>query len=126
MPNCDFYANIQDHKIIFDGLFEEKECEIYELFSDFEKLLKQFHESNQVLSEFNRHYSNGQKWSSVYIQIYVLGSNIKFIPKKVLLNPDKCDRFKYRYSVESIGLIQLYLEIPFNNSLGNLHTDHRT
>ena len=126
MPNCDFYANIEDHKIILNKLFEENECEIYELSSKPEKSLKQFYKTEQVLNEFNQYHSNGKKWSSVNLQLYVLGSSPEFIPRKVMLNPEKCNGFKYRYNADNFGLVQLYLEAPNENVLSNSHTNHNT
>ena len=126
MPNCDFYGTFEDHQMILDFLFEENQCEIYELYSEFEKPLKQFFNSSDVLKEFDRSYANGKKISSVYLQLNVLDSGPKFIPSKIKLNPEKCEGFKYRFSADGYGLVQLYLEIPSNNSLNSSHTNHNT
>ena len=126
MPNCDYYATIEDHKVILDHLFEENECEIYELSSDFEKSLKQFHNTKEVLDEFNREYPNGKKWTTVHLQLFVLEAGFDFKPRKIVLNPKKCNGYKYRYGADQIGLIQLYLEIPNKNGLKNSHTNHNS
>lgn len=126
MPNCDFYATLEDHKILLDKLFFENECEVFELSSDYEKPLKQFTTSEQVLNEFNRHWPNGEKWTSVYLQLNILNCGSELIPKKVNLNPDKCDGFTYRYTAEGLGLVQVYLQIPVDMSLSNSHTNHNS
>ena len=81
MPNCDFYSNIEDPKIILNKLFEENECEIYELASEPEKSLKQFYNTEQVLNEFNRCYTNGKNGlQSIYnytFQEVVLNLNLE-------------------------------------------------
>jgi len=124
MPNCDFYSTIEDHELILNHIFERNDCEIYELASDFEKPLKQFYSASEVLAEFNRTYQNGNKWTSVYLKIYVLGSGFKFKPTKVSLNAEKCGGFEYRYSAKHLGLIQLYLESSTDSGLKNSHTNH--
>ncbi len=126
MSNCDFYATIEDHELILNQLFEENNCEIYELSSDFEKPLKQFSNTEEVLAEFSRSYPNGKKWPSVYLQIYVVDCGFKFTPNKVALSPEKCEGFKYRYNADNFGLIQLYLEAPTKKGLSNSHTNHNT
>ena len=126
MPNCDFYGALEDHKLILDFLFEENECEIYELSSDFEKPLKQFFNSSEILKEFERHYINGKKINAVHLQLNVLGCGLEFVPRLVELNPSKCDGFKFRYNADGYSLVQLYLEIADNNSLSNSHTNHNT
>ena len=126
MPNLDFYATIEDHKTILNYLFEAKDCEVYELSSDPEKPLNQFFSTDEVLNEFNRTHTNGKKLSSIYLQIFVSDCGYEFKPTKVILNPEKCNGFTYRFSADQFGLIQLYLEAPTKKGLKNSHTNHNT
>ena len=43
-----------------------------------------------------------------------------------MLDPEKCNGFKYRYNADGYGLVQLYLEVPTENILSNSHTNHNT
>lgn len=36
MPNCDFYATPEDHEPVLGWLFSEDECDVYEMYSDFD------------------------------------------------------------------------------------------
>jgi hypothetical protein len=126
MPNCDFYATPTDHRILLDWLFSEQTCQIYELASDWEQPLRRFNTTDEVLSQFERTYVTGKKWTSVHLQLYVLGAGPKFEPRKIALNPEACNGATYRYGAEGWGLVQLYLESVGDNRLGNSHTNHNS
>jgi hypothetical protein len=49
MPNCDWYATIDDHLGLLRWLFEERTCDVYELSSDHGKPLKHFASAEDVL-----------------------------------------------------------------------------
>ncbi len=126
MPNCDFYATDGDHELLLDYIFDESLVEVYELSSDFDKPLKQFHSTGEVMKEFDRTYTNGNKWSSLHLQLYVLGSSHKFKPTKVFYKNENCDKETFKYKAEGYGLIQLYLSVPDKGLLSNSHTNHNT
>ena len=42
MPNCDFYAALEDHASLLDWLFHDGRCEVFESYSEFERPLAQF------------------------------------------------------------------------------------
>jgi len=124
MPNCDFYATPQDQAPLLDWLFAECTCKVFELSSQFDRPLKEFHSSTEVLSEFGRVYSNGALWHTVHLQLYVIGAGPAFEPRRVELNPNLCDGATFRYSAEGWGLVQLYLTAPTANGLNSSHTNH--
>lgn len=124
MPNCDFYASIEDHEKILQQLFELDECDVYELQSQNDQPLKKFNDVQSVLSEFDRSYANGDKWNSVYLSLYVHGAGFNFKPIKTTF--EESSGFAFRYRADQIGLIQLYLEIPKKNRLDNSHMNHCT
>jgi hypothetical protein len=126
MPNCDFYATIEDHEDILSWLFSEETCDVFELGSGFEQPLKQFRTANDVLCEFDRHYPNGEKWKTVHLQLYVKGAGPKFTPRRVALNPKFCDGSTFRYAAEGWGLVQLYLSSESADGLENSHTNHNS
>jgi hypothetical protein len=119
MPNCDFYGTPGDHEPILDWLLREGTCEIYEMYSDFEKPLKQFSSSAEVLRQFETH-------KVVHLQLLVLGASPVFKPRRITLNPSKCDGATFRYTSDGWGLVQLYLTSPVAKGLDNSHTNHNT
>lgn len=124
MPNCDFYATPQDQAPLLDWLFAEGICKVFELSSQFDRPLKEFHSSTEVLSQFGRVYSNGALWHTVHLQLYVIGAGPAFEPRRVELNPNLCDGATFRYSAEGWGLVQLYLTAPTASGLNSSHTNH--
>lgn len=126
MPNCDWYGTVEDHRIILDFLFQEKNCLIYELYSDYEKPLKLFSNTNEIIEEFERTYPNNKKWNTIYLNIYAQGSGPKFKPRKIRLDPKKCQGATFRYSADGLGMIQLYLSVSEDGKLKNSHTNHNS
>lgn len=126
MPNCDFYATLEDHGPILRWLFDEGTCQIYEIASDYEQPLKQFFSSKEILAQFDRLHRSGANWTEVYLQLYVLGAGPPFIPRRVALNPQHCDGATFRYVAEGWGLVQLYLGTSAEPGLISSHTNHYT
>lgn len=126
MPNCDFYATLEDHEPLLAWLFAEGTCEVYELSSDFEQPLRRFTSPAEVLSQFDRRYANAKPWHSVYLQLYVPGAGPPFVPRRVSLDPAACDGATYRYRAEGWGLVQLYLSVSDGASLASSHTNHNS
>ncbi|MGS0896793.1 hypothetical protein ACVBGC_30300 [Burkholderia stagnalis] len=124
MPNCDFYATLQDHAPLLDWLFMDAACHIYEAYSDFECPLKQFHSTDDVLSQFERSHRNGKPWDSVHLQLHVIDAGPLFNATRIELDPDACDGARFRYRADGWGLVQLYLKTSRGNSLENSHTNH--
>jgi hypothetical protein len=126
MPNCDFYATIDDHRELLDWLFSESTCDVYESYSDFGTDLMKFSSPSEVLAQFERRYETGEKWKSVELQLYVSGAGPTFQPRRVAVNPKFCNGATYRYAAEGWGLVQLYLSRPTQDGLDGSHTNHFT
>lgn len=126
MPNCDFYAGAADHEQLLHWLFAEGTCKVFELSSDFEQPLKEFGSVGEVMSQFDRTYSAGDKWHTVHLQLYVLGAGPPFAPRRVELDPKKCDGATFRYAADGRGLVQLYLGATKGRGLVNSHTNHNS
>ena len=116
MPNLDFYATPTDHEQLLNWLFAERTCRVYELESEFHKPLKQFSTAKEVLSEFDRVYSNGKRWHTVHLQLYVIGAGPRF----------RSERIGSRFRALGWGLVQLYLATPTTEGLEASHTNHLT
>lgn len=124
MPNCDFYGVPQDHEQLLDWLLRQDACRIYELSSDFEMPLREFRTVEDVMSQFSRTYSNGKRWDTVHLQLYVVGTGPPFVPRRVTLNPQACNGATFRYAADGWGLVQLYLAAVGSGGLRNSHTNH--
>lgn len=126
MPNCDFYATAEDHEPLLTRLFADAQCHVFELASDFEKPLTRFDSAAQVMQQFERRYPDGNLWTRVDLQLYVLGAGPPFKARRVTLDPSFCDGAKFRYAADGWGLVQLYLLVPRNGRLDNSHTNHNS
>lgn len=124
MPNCDFYATLEDHVDLLDWLFAENVCDFYELASDYEKPLQQFHSTREVIKQFERRYPTGKPWKTVHLQLYVRCASPPFKARRIKLNPASCDGAEFRYVADGFGLVQFYLSVPRDNDLQNSHTAH--
>ncbi|MFG6105292.1 hypothetical protein U2F10_23760 [Leptothoe sp. EHU-05/26/07-4] len=126
MPNCDFFAYGNDHRLILDHLFETMPCRIFELASEFETEITEF----RSLSDVERRYqindwSQGQH-PTLHLQIYAEGAGGYVHFRRDDVNPQKCKGATYRHSCHGWGLIQLYLESPRNGSLRHSHMNHNS
>ncbi|AAS69318.1 hypothetical protein GS518_03555 [Leptospira interrogans] len=98
-------------------MFQKKNCSIYELYSDFEKPIR--------IGNHSR-VSNKQELNTVYLNIYVQGSELKFKARKISFDLKKCNEAKYRFSSDNLGMIQLHLSTNTGNRLCNSYTNHNT
>ena len=126
MPNCAFYAAPKDHESLLTWLFSEDTCHVYELGSDWERPLRQFHSASEVLAQFDRRYTTGLKWDTIHLKLYVLGAGPPFEPHRISLDPKYCDGATFRYGAEGWGLIQFYLGGLTPNGLVSSHTNHNS
>jgi hypothetical protein len=126
MPNCDYYATAEDHRAVLDWLFSSHAADVYELASEYEKPLRQFSKTDDVIRLFENRTATGESWHTVHLQLMVRGAGLDFKPTYVKLDPKVCHGAKFRYGAEGIGLIQLYLSVPRSEELENSHTNHFT
>ena len=125
MPNCDFYALGEDHRLVLDFLLGQCNCNIYELSSDPGREVAQF----RTLNDFQSIYAFDD-WSSIprtmHLQIHSVDAGGSVHQKRINLvnahSPDSAFRFK----TQGWGLIQLYLEAPRKGSLSPSHTNHNS
>jgi len=97
---------------------------VYELASDFEASLKEFHSPDEVLGQFERCHADGRKWHTVHLQLYVLGAGPDFVPRRVELDPGRCHGARFRFNADGWGLVQFYLSSPNGGKLESSHTNH--
>lgn len=126
MPNCDFYAALEDHEQLLDWLFREGSCEILESYSELEKPLTQFGSTGEVLKVFERRYATGRQVDSVGLALYVIGSGPRPIIRRIALNPSSCDGATFRFVAEGWGLIGLSLQSVSEIGLRCSNTNHNS
>lgn len=126
MPNCSFYATLEDHAQLLPWLFAEQACHVYEGYSSLGEPLRQFTSTDQVLAQFDRSFANGKLVTEVGLMLYVLGSGPALVPKHIALDPKRVSGATHRYSAEGWGLIGLSLCIPSREGLKNSNTNHNS
>jgi hypothetical protein len=126
MPNCDFYAALEDHASLLDWLFRDGRCEVFESYSEFEQPLAQFGSASEVLKLFERRYTNGRQVDSVGLALYVAASGPQPIIRHIALNPSSCGGATFRFTLEGWGLIGIDLQIASDSGLRCSHTNHNS
>ena len=126
MPNCDFYAALEDHAPLLDWLFREGRCEVFESYSEFEQPLAQFASTTEVLKVFERRHTNGRRVDSVGLALYVAGSGPQPIIRHIALNPSSCGGATFRFTLEGWGLISIILQTASDSGLRCSHTNHNS
>jgi hypothetical protein len=126
MPNCDFYAALEDHASFLDWLFRDGRCDVFESYSELEQPLVQFTSACEVLKLFERHYTNGRLVDSASLMLYVAGSGPQPIVRHITLNPASCGGAAFRFTLEGWGLIGITLQTVSDSGLRCSHTNHNS
>lgn len=126
MPNCDFFAYGDDHRVILEHIFRTMPCRIFELASEVDTELAEFHSLADIEHRYQINDWSHDQHQTLHLQLYAEGADGYVNFRRVDLNPKKCDGATYRYSCNGWGLIQLYLESPRNSILRNSHTNHNS
>ena len=126
MPNCDWFGTVRDHAPILEFLFQGGACEIYQSYSDLEKLLIRFNSPAEVLAEFRKTHADGPEVNTVHLQLRVSSCSPPFAIKRLSLDPKACSGATWRERAEGLGLIQLYLSAPEHGQLKCSHTNHNS
>ena len=130
MPNCDFFAFGDDHRVILKQVFEVMPCRIFELSSRRRAGLAEF----KCIADFERHFSI-TNWSlgqhsTLHLQIYADGAggllNLPLLAPRMEAHNLETDHPTCCHKPEGWGLIQLYLESPHHDYLRESHTNHNS
>lgn len=106
--NCDFYAAKDDLISILEFLFTETDLQVFELYSEYGKSLRQFRSTDELAKTFQLGKCENTA-RRIHLQLYSPSTKGKLIVKKIKLDPKECDGHNFRYCAEGLGLIQLYL-----------------
>lgn len=123
MPNCDFFAFGEDHRVILEFLIAEGQCDIWELSSPPGEKLRNF----ESLPDFERHFDFND-WSrnntTMLLNLYPHGAAGQFIKRRIDLKSPSAPDKAFRFCSEGWGMVQLYLETPARGFLQSSHTNH--
>ncbi|MCP4371772.1 MAG: hypothetical protein GY797_27185 [Deltaproteobacteria bacterium] len=125
MPNCDFYAVGNDIDRIFEFVFNDLDCRIFESYSPFEMDIVEF----KSLDDLNRRYSLGmckKRNYSALLQMWPINASSKVFFKRIELDPKKCNGATFRYRMNGWGLIQLYVGGISELGIIHSHTNHNS
>ena len=125
MPNCDFYACGEDHRLILERLISEGQCEIWETYSNPGEECQRFTQ----IEDFPRSFGFSD-WESVnaaiHLNLYPKDADGQFRSKRIELKKPTAPDKAFRFATEGWGLIQLYLEPPRKGILQSSHTNHNS
>lgn len=126
MPNCDFWAFGDDHRVILDYIFAAGECRVFESYSVPDQELVEFRSLIDFQDRFRIESWDDGPSETMLLQLYPNGACGKFMINRFALDPRKCNGATFRYRCEGWGLVQLYLEAPYRNVLRESHTNHNS
>ncbi len=110
MPEIRFYATKEDLTLVLENMFSELGLIAYEMYSDFGEPLRPF----QTLAELSRHFRYcSKRCDFVWWDAESMPPNR---PKKIALDPGKCDGHTFRYSAE-FAMIQIETGLKRSNML---------
>jgi hypothetical protein len=116
MANLDFYALESDQHDLLAFLYAETDITVFELASEYDCEARQF----KSLSELGKAFTLGQH-PAVHFQLWSPSVMAAPIIRRIDL---KVPNHSYRYAVEGLGLIQLYLDGQQDESIYHTHYGH--
>jgi hypothetical protein len=120
MPNCDFYAADDDHRLIIEFVLAETSCRVFELSSEANEKLREFR-SFAELQSINRK----GVWPPL-LNLWPVSANPKVKIGKTKFAATGTRRAWTREELQGWGTIQLYLQSPREGGLRPSHTNHNS
>ena len=124
MPNCDFYAVLEDIELILEYVLRESEAAVYESYSSYGQDLIEFRSIEEVKHRYPLGLCNG-KAPSVLLQLLPKGAG-RLVVEKIKLNPEHCEGATFRYCASGWGMIQLYFGGVGPDGIVLSHTNHNS
>ncbi len=126
MPNCDFFAMGDDHRLVLDYLFEQMPGEVFELSSALDSELRKFESVDHLAGCYGIDDWADPSNPSLQLQLHAAEAGGRVNLSRIDFDPEKFDGGKFRYSCEGWGLVQLYLENPLRGVLRPSHSNHNS
>jgi hypothetical protein len=118
MANLDFYGLKNDLLSLLSFIYDETDIIIFESYSEFDAELRSFTSLFELQSAFE--IGDAQK-GQILLQLY--SPSVMKMPKPRRIK-SKIKEFSCRYSIEGVGLIQLYLGGLRDNVITESHYGH--
>ena len=120
MPNCDFYAADDDHRLIIEFVLAETSCRVFELSSEANEKLRKFRSFAELQSAKRKGV-----WPPL-LNLWSVSANPKVKVEKTKFAATKTRPAWTREELQGWGPIQLYLESPREGELRPSHTNHNS
>ena len=117
----DFFADENDKVDILDFIFKNTDLRIFDHYSPYGKEINEYKNTYEISSKFD--LRKGGQFALTF-QLWSPRFKGEIIYKRIELDPEKCNGYNFRYSVEGWGLIQLYFGGIQNNILHLSHIGH--
>jgi hypothetical protein len=118
MANLDFYGLQSDLRKVLSFIYNETDAVVFESYSEYDRELRRFTSLTELQTAFEIGISPK---SQVLLQLWSQSVIPEPIPQRIELN---VKGFSFRYSIEAVGLIQLYLGGLRNNVIVESHYGH--
>lgn len=118
MANLDFYGLQSDLKKVLSFIYNETDIVIFESYSQYDRELRRFVSLAELQAAFEVGLSPE---SQILLQLWSPSVISEPVPRRIEL---KVKGFSFRYCMEAVGLIQLYLGGLRNNSIVESHYGH--
>ena len=120
MPNCDFYAAGEDIRFILEFVFEQPGWMLIENASEDDMPLRRFYSTAEVLTVYDR------APATALLQLYAPEMRGPIMENRVIYRPGAVPGATGRTDARGWGLIQLYLAVADEQSIGLSHTNHNS
>jgi hypothetical protein len=122
MPNCDFYALRADATQVLKFIFNETDCQVYELYSIPGEDLRQFKSVDETLAAYDLNTPR----PGALLQLYSPSMGGYLSIRQFELDSRKFGPGALRSNTEGWGCIQLYLDGLDNDGIHPSHTNHNS
>ena len=104
MASLDFYAVEKDIADIWEFIFSETDCKVFEAYSEHEKDLREFKSVSAVLEAF---YS--KPFGTFFFALWSPSVSSNVSVRRIELKPEKCNGATFRFTIEGWGIMYFNL-----------------
>lgn len=119
MANLDFFSVKEDQVNLLNYIFANTHFSVFESSSDFDKNLRHFKTTEELMENCKLGLDNFGYGTSVTLQLWQKNIDKESFIKKIDLN--KSTGHSFRYSLQGFGLIQLYFGGIYKNMITSSH-----
>lgn len=109
MVSFKFFALQEDQKAIFDFIFKQTDMCVYESYSEYNKELRKFVSFEELLEAYDVGFDKYGKGNSILLQLWSPSVAENPEIKRISLSLELYPEYTFRYRIEGLALVQLYL-----------------